>query len=164
VFGDLTIGKLPSEDWVHHLWRVDVPDLSFLSMTHVARIRRDLPDAVSRFSRATMSVLGPGNGDGRTTKATVEDLQNFATDLKQQIESALAQLATRTRLPKTTVVCGSGGPQGGVSPTVDFLLKGGTLTKLKRLITVSGSENLELRQDSFWAGVLSLDAAYGSSQ
>jgi len=150
VVGDLTIGKQPSGDWVHYLCKVDVPDLTFLSMTHIARIRRDLPDAISQFSRATMKVLRPGDGDGRTTKAMVEDLQNSATDLKQQMESALAQFATGTRLPKTTVVLGSGGQQGGISPTVDFLLSGGTLTNLRGLITVSGNESLELRQDSFW--------------
>jgi hypothetical protein len=82
----------------------------------------------------------------------VGDLQNSATTLKKQMESTLAQFATGTRLPKTTVGIGSGGPQGGISPTVDFLLRGGALTNLKRLITVSdGNEKLELRQDSFWA-------------
>jgi hypothetical protein len=151
VFGDLTIGELPTGDWVHYLWKVDVPDLSFLPMTHVALIRRDLADAVSQFSRATMRVLGSGDVDGSTTKAMVGDLENSATALKKQMESTLAQFATSTRLPKTTVVLGSGGPQGGISPTVDFLLRGGTLTNLKRLITVSGNEKPELRQDSFWA-------------
>jgi len=151
VFGDLTIGKQTTGDWVHYLWKVDVPDLSFLPMTHVARIRRDLADAVSQFSHATMRVLGSVDVAGRTTKAMIEDLQNSATVLKKQMESTLAQFATGTRLPKTTVVLGSGGPQGGISPTVDFLLRGGILTNLKRLITVSGNEKLELRQDSFWA-------------
>jgi hypothetical protein len=159
VFGDLMIGKQTTGDWVHHLWKVDVPDLSFLPMTHVARIRRDLADAVSQFSRATMRVLGSGDVDGSTTKAMVGDLGNSATALKKQMESTLAQVATGTRLPKTTVVLGSGGPEGGISRTVDFLRRGGTLTNLRRLITVSANEKLELRQDSFWAGVLSLDAA-----
>jgi len=150
VFGDLAIGKRLSGDWVHYLWKVDVPDLSFLPMTHIARIRRDLADAVSQFSLAIMRVLGSGDVNG-STSAMVGDLQNSATALKKQMESTLAQFATGTRLPKTTVVLGSGGPQGGISPTVDFLLRGGTLTNLKRLITVSGNEKLELRQDSFWA-------------
>jgi hypothetical protein len=138
---------------VHYLWQVDVPDLSFLSMSHVARIRRDLPDAVSEFSRATMRVLGSGNADGRSTKVMVEDLQSSATALKQEMESALAQFAISTRLPNTTVVLGSGGPQGGISPTVDFLLSGGALTNLRQLITVSGNQKLELRHDSFWAAI-----------
>lgn len=153
VFGDLTIGKQPAGDWVRYLWQVEVPDLSSISMTHVARIRRDLPDAISEFSRALMGVMGSGNADGGATKMTVEGLQRSATALKQQMESALAQFAIGTCLPKTTVVLGSGGQQGGTSPTVDFLLSGGALTNLRQLITVSGNEKLELRHDSFWAAI-----------
>ena len=79
-----------------------------------------------------MRVLRPGDVEASTTKAMVGDLQNSATALKKQMESMLAQFATGTRLPKTNVVLGSGGPQGGISSTVEFLIRGGTLTNLKR--------------------------------
>jgi hypothetical protein len=128
VFSDLTMGKLTRGDWVHYFWELDVPDLTSISMTHVARIRRYLADAISQFSRATMKVLGSGHADVHSAEAMVEDLQTLATALKQEIESALARFEISARLPKTRFALGAGGQQGGVSSTVDFLLSGGTLT------------------------------------
>jgi hypothetical protein len=148
VFGDLTIGKQQAGKWVHYLWEVGVPDLSMLSLGDVARIRRELPEA-SQFSRSTQRVLSSGNADSHMTEAMVEDLQNSATILKQQIESALAPFGMSNHLPTTTVVFGSGGQQGGISATVDFLQRGGTLQELARLITASGDKQLELHEDSF---------------
>jgi hypothetical protein len=151
VFGDLTIGKQPSGEWVHYLWEISVPDLSMLSLGDLARVRRELPEAASEFSRETRRVLSSGNAGSDATHAMVEDLQNSATTLTQQIESALASFGKTNHLGKTTVVFGSGGPQHNISATVDFLFGGGTLADLARLITSSGDKRLELREDSFWA-------------
>ena len=122
-----------------------------LSLGDLARIRRELPEAASEFSRETRRVLSSGNAGSDATNAMVEDLQNSATTLTQQIESALASFGKTNHLRKTTVVFGSGGPQQNISATVDFLFGGGTLADLARLITSSGDKRLELREDSFWA-------------
>jgi hypothetical protein len=151
VFGDLTIGKQLTGEWVHYLWEMSVPDLSMLSLSDVARVRRELPEAASEFSRATRRVLGSGNAGSDATNAMVEDQQNSATTLTQQIELALALFGKTNHLRKTTVVFGSRGPQDNISATVDFLLGGGSLADLARLITASGDKRLELREDSFWA-------------
>jgi hypothetical protein len=151
VFGDLTIGKQLTGEWVHYLWETSVPDLSMLSLRDVARVRRELPEAASEFSRATRRVLSSGYADSDATNAMVEDLQNSATTLTQQIESALALFGKANHLRKTTVVFGSGGPRANISAAVDFLLGGGTLADLARLITASGDKRLELCEDSFWA-------------
>lgn len=158
VFGDLTIGKEQTGKWVHHLWEIRVPDLSMLSLGAAARIRHELPEAFSRFSRAVRRVLSSGHADTHPTEAMVEDLQNSATTLTQEIESMAALLGMTNQLPKTTVVLGSGGQQGGISATVDFLLRGGTLVDLAQLITASGDKRLELCEDSFWAASFSSDA------
>jgi hypothetical protein len=151
VFGDLTIGKQLTGEWVHYLWKISVPDLCILSLGDVARVRRELPEAASEFSRATRRVLSSGNADSDSANAMIEDLQNAATTFTQQIESALASFGKTNHLPKTTVIFASGGPQDNISATVDFLLGGGTLSDLAQLITGSGDKRLELCEDSFWS-------------
>lgn len=151
AFGDLAIGKAPYREWAHYLWEISVPDLRVLSLSDAARIRREVPEAASRFSHAAKRVLSSGNADNRATEVMVKDLQNSATTLTQQIESALAPFGMSNHLPTTTVVFGSGGQQGGISVTVDFLQRGGSPQDLARLIIASGDKQLELHQDSFWA-------------
>lgn len=151
VFGDLMIGKQQTGEWVHYLWEVSIPDLSMLSLSDVARIRRQLPEAASQFSSVARRLLSSGTADSHATSAMVEDLQNSATTLTQHVESALAPFGTSNHLQKTTVVFGSGGQQGGISATVDFVQRGGTLLDLSRLITESGDKRLEFSEDSFWA-------------
>jgi hypothetical protein len=151
VLGDLTIGKQQSGEWVHYVWEISVPDLSMLSLGDVARVRRELPEAASEFSRATGRMLSSGNADSDATDAMVEDLQNSATTLTRQIESALALFGKTNHLRKTTVLFSSGGPQASISATVDFLLSGGTLVDLAQLITASGDKRLEICENSFWA-------------
>jgi hypothetical protein len=148
VLGDLTIGKQQSGEWVCYLWEISVPDLSMLSLGDVARVRRELPEAISEFSRAIRRVLSSDNAVSDATNAMIEDLQNSATTLTQQIGLASASFGKTNHLRKTTVVFGSGGPQVN---TIDFLLRGGTLVDLARLITASGDKRLELCENSFWA-------------
>lgn len=151
VFGDMTIGKQQTGGWVHDLWEISVPDFSRLSFGDVARIRQELPEVVSQFSRATRRMLSSRNAETLTTKALVKDLQDAATTFAQEIESTLAPFGNIYHLPKTAVMFGSGGEQGGVSATIDFLLRGGTHLDLARLITASEGKRLEPREDSFWA-------------
>jgi hypothetical protein len=152
VFGDLTISKQPQAgDWERHLWEISVPDLSTLALSDVARLRGELTDAVTRFSRAVMRALSSKDAHRHIAEATPEDLQEAASDLTHQIESALPQLEMKNKLATTTVVFGLGGQQGGILQTVDFLVGGGTLSDLVRLITMSKERSLAPHEDSFWS-------------
>ena len=148
VFGDLTIGKQPETgDWERQLWEISLPDLGALALSDVARLRGELLDSVAGFSGAAMRALSSRDADRHNAEANIEDLQEAASDLTHRLESALPSLGqgiTSRRQVLCLVV------EGGILSTVEFLVGGGSLSDLVRLISMSKERSLAPREDSFW--------------
>jgi len=154
VFGDLTVGKLTqSGHRGRSVIEISIPDLSALSLEGVLRLRHEIPDMSSQFSRAILNVLRPDGVYGQNTEPAIEDLRASAASWTRQIESVLPRNAFGhgDRLVQTTFVLGSGGSGGNTMSTVDFVLKGGTLQDLVKVITEGEEVRLEIRDDSMLA-------------
>src|SRR3954466_4012327 len=121
VFGDLTVQKqAQTGDWERHLWEINVPDLSTLALSDIARLRGEFPHTVTQLSRAMMHALSSKDVHRRIPEATPEDLQEAALDLTHRLELVSSHLEMKNNPGTKTVVLGLAGQQGGILQTVDF--------------------------------------------
>ena len=119
-----------------------LPDPGCLPFSSIRLIRDEVPTMTS--------VLGPKNVRGAEGTA-IEDLLAAARDWTRQFEAAFASAGRRGG--QMAVVVGSSGPEGSAMTAADFLLSGGSLDELARMITHDGAVRLEIRQDSMLAAL-----------
>lgn len=154
VFGDLTIGKrTKGGQWVRSLIELGIPDLSTLSLGDVLRLRHELPDVCSQLSREIQNALRLQAEYGKTAESEIADLRVSVANLTRQMEFVLLRdcFGNIGHLPKTPLMLGSGGPNGGTMSTADFLLEGGSLRDLVHVITATEEGRLQIREDSIFA-------------
>jgi hypothetical protein len=156
VINDLELLR-SKEGWTHPLFRIDLPDLDVLPLEEILKLRREMPEAFSEFSRMIFRDLNiGGNTDEQEEmkiKALNDRLQNIANSIHEQImrfRERRSSLARRAAIKTLTFLFATGGLLGDFSAPVSFLTGGGTLWDLVDLISTYRNQRLSIREDSFF--------------
>ena len=153
VLGDFLVAKpLAQEPWRRRLIEIVLPDVTGLSIPNLLDFRRKAADSCAQFSALTADLLKLREGDPKKKELVHSSIASFSRQIELMLRNnGIAQES----IAQTSFVLGSGGRNGGVMQAVDYLVGGGQLSDLVRLlINANGEPRLKIHASSMLADIM----------
>ena len=151
VLGDFSVGKPTAQQpWSRSLIEIVLPDVSRFSIPDLLGFRRKAANSCAQFSTLIADLLK--SQEARPKELVHASIASFSRQMEFTLQSNAPE---QEAIAKANFVLGSGERNGGVMQAVDYLVEGGQLGDLVRvLINAEGEPRLHIHRASVLTGIL----------
>jgi hypothetical protein len=142
---------MAQQPWSRSLIEIVLPDVSRFSIPDLLGFRRKAANSCAQFSTLIADLLKPQEAPPKK-ELVHASIASFSRQMEFTLQSNAPE---QEAIAKANFVLGSGGRNGGVMQAVDYLVEGGQLRDLVRLlINAEGEPRLHIHGASVLTGIL----------